>query len=97
MFIIEGDGPIKYQAIDDVTLLFMKDDGDEQALAELIKRHPNLIGPAAKTFDVGSEAVLKAGDYSQRVVVKSARGDGYYQVENIATGKTGWVSANDLD
>lgn len=96
MIKIEGQSSFNYAELDDISLCVLGEGGDKLADAELAKRHPTIMGPAAKTFDVGVEATL-TNPYSQRVVVKSARGDGYYQVENIATGKTGWVSSADLD
>lgn len=84
---------IDYSLFDDMTVALLADDGDVNAQAECRKR----LAEETKTFDVGVEATLVQGDYSQRVVVKAARGDGYYQVENVATGKTGWVASTDLD
>lgn len=96
MIKIEGQDSFEHSELDDITLCTLSDGGDKLADAELAKRHPEIFNPT-KTFDVGVEANLVQGDYSQRVVVKAARGDGYYQVENVSTGKTGWVASTDLE
>lgn len=93
MIIVEGFGNVNYAALDDMSLAVLAEGGDKNAEEELKIRYPAL--PAS--FEVGSEATLRKATYSQRVLIKAARDDGYYLVENLATAKSGWVAGADLE
>ncbi|MEY4417780.1 MAG: hypothetical protein RIQ88_218 [Actinomycetota bacterium] len=56
MFIIEGEGPIDYTKVDDISLLWMAESGDSEATLELGKRHPDYVNSVQLT---GAEAVVK--------------------------------------
>ncbi len=42
MIIIDGHDSVDYSMLDDMTLAVLAEDGDEEAIKELVRRYPNI-------------------------------------------------------